>query len=128
MIMFIVNTLGVLHSIPFGVWLKLKYPWGISSSTVRSTLEVLSQTCMYHGGITAGITVGEGIRLIQYMGTSREIPRCATYLWDWLDLGCKRSTLRDIKGNPEMSYTSVGLVGCCTYLWDWLDLGGKHKS
>ena len=33
MVMFIVNTLGVLRPIPFGVWLK--YPWGISSSTVE---------------------------------------------------------------------------------------------
>ena len=46
------STLGVLAQVR------------IRLSTTPSTLEVLSQTCMYHGGIIAGITVDEGIGLL----------------------------------------------------------------
>ena len=47
------STLGVLTQVHI-IWL----------STTPSILDVLSQTCMYHGGITAGITVDKGIVLL----------------------------------------------------------------
>ena len=55
--MFIVNTLGILPSIPFGVLAQ------VPLSTTPSTLEVLHVYTL-HGGITAGITVGEGVGLL----------------------------------------------------------------
>ena len=55
----IVNTLGVLPpNTPCGIGLStLGVLALVRLSTTPNTLEVLSQICMYPGGITAGITV-----------------------------------------------------------------------
>ena len=58
-VMFIVNTLGVLP--PNTLWGISLSTLGVSAqvclSTTPNTPEVLSQICMYPGGITTGITV-----------------------------------------------------------------------
>ena len=57
---------------------------------------------------------------------SQGLVGCCTYLWEWLDLEGKHSTLSDIKGNPEMWITRDSKVylrqkGLCAQLMAILD-------